>query len=509
MEGRGERAVPRASLDVLSLTRPAALVGIGVVLAVAAFHLWITPANPPGFLHDEASSSYSSYRIAESLRDQDGALLPLYIPSFGDYKGPVFLYSLAAAFRVTGPHSSVARGVAAVSVLAAVLLLGLLARRRTGSAAVAVAIVVLAGLTPWLFELGRVAYEVSMEPLAIVLLLLAVERAWRLRSWGFLSTVPVGLALGLLVYAYTAGRVLGPLYAAALVVFAGRGRWRWVLASWGTFALTLLPLFVYWRRHPGALSARYEATTFVHDDLSLPAIVGKALWNAVRDVNLWHWTVSGDPKPYIHTWGTGSIFASVVLLAAVGAVAVLRSRPRDLWWRYVLILLVLSPIPAALTDDRYYALRLVPLPVLLTVLAIPGVALLLEAARRGPAGKVALAVLGALVAVQFGHFVDVYRWRGQTRTVVFEAGVPQLLGQAFAGGRTVYVDFDDRHAQTFALWYAAEHGIARGRVSILPDGGMPPLGSRVFGAGQECDFACSRIAESAPYWVARTDGSKS
>jgi hypothetical protein len=28
--------------------RPALLIGLGAILAVAAFNLWITPSNPPG-----------------------------------------------------------------------------------------------------------------------------------------------------------------------------------------------------------------------------------------------------------------------------------------------------------------------------------------------------------------------------------------------------------------------------------------------------------------------------
>ena len=50
---------------------------------------------------------------------------------------------------MTGPHKEVARGFAAVSVLAAIMLVGLLAWRRTRSPGVAVAAFVLAGLTPW------------------------------------------------------------------------------------------------------------------------------------------------------------------------------------------------------------------------------------------------------------------------------------------------------------------------------------------------------------------------
>jgi 4-amino-4-deoxy-L-arabinose transferase-like glycosyltransferase len=161
--------------------RPAVLLGVGAVLAIVAFQLWITPSNPPGYHRDEAALSYNAYSISTSLRDEDGAFLPLFFRSFGDYKSPLYPYVLAGVFRITGPEAEVARGLSAVLVLAAVLLLGLLAHRRTGSYPVAVIVVVLAGLTPWLFEVGRVALEVSIQPLLLTLLLLALLRSWQRR----------------------------------------------------------------------------------------------------------------------------------------------------------------------------------------------------------------------------------------------------------------------------------------------------------------------------------------
>ena len=105
------------------LERPAVLLGLGAVLAVVAFQLWITPSNPPGYHRDEAALSYNAYSISTSLRDEDGGFLPLFFRSFGDYKSPLYPYLLAGVFRLTGPHAQVARGFSAVLGLAAVLLL--------------------------------------------------------------------------------------------------------------------------------------------------------------------------------------------------------------------------------------------------------------------------------------------------------------------------------------------------------------------------------------------------
>src|SRR5919198_2883285 len=125
--------------------RPAVLTGMAVVAAVGAFQLWISSDNPPGFFRDEAALAYNAYTIEHDGGDEYGARFPLYFSSFLDYKSPVFVYVLAGVFRVTGPDREVARGLAAVSMLPAILLLGWLAYRLTGRATVAVAIVAPAG----------------------------------------------------------------------------------------------------------------------------------------------------------------------------------------------------------------------------------------------------------------------------------------------------------------------------------------------------------------------------
>jgi 4-amino-4-deoxy-L-arabinose transferase-like glycosyltransferase len=489
--------------------RPQRVLGAGAILAVCAFQLWTTPSNPPGYHRDEASISYNAYSISRSLRDEDGNLLPLFFRSFDDYKSPLYPYVLAGVFRVTGPSAEVARGLSAVLVLAAILLLGLLAKTVTSENVIAVVVIALAGLTPWLFELGRVALEASTQPLILAAILFALHRTWRLQRWRVGEGIVVGALLGILVYSYTGSRLLGPLLAAALLVFAGRGRWRWLASAWGTFVAFLVPLGVYGLRHPGALTSRYEATTIARNGVSGGRLALQAISNWLHDINPWHWATAGDPAPYIHNGGYGALFGSVVALAiGGGAIAVVRYRD-DLWWRYVVVACLLVPVPAALTVDRYNALRLAALPVFALVLTIPALVALPAIARRSWPARVLVAALALAVGIQFGQFLDSYRTRGPGRVVLFEAGVEPLLEQPFASGKPIYIDFDDRGAQAEARWHAAERGLPQDRIVILPDGGIAPRGAIVFGRFQECDYVCEKYARWDKYWLARAVGPRS
>ena len=193
------------------------------------------------------------------------------------------------------------------------------------------------------------------------------------------------------------------------------------------------------------------------------------------------------------------------MLALAGAVLVVTRLRADRWWLFVLAVTLIVPFPSALSEDRYDALRLCAVPLMLAVLAIPALREL-TTARRAVQAAAALLALTALV--QLGQFLHAYTVNGPHRTELFEAGVPSLLHTAFQQGGTVYIDHDDRYAQTHALWYAVSHGIPRSHVAILPDGGLAPNGATVFGRLQPCDYVCNKTQTSYDYWLATAAGPK-
>jgi 4-amino-4-deoxy-L-arabinose transferase-like glycosyltransferase len=481
--------------------RFAHLLAAASILLVVSFQLWVSPDNPPGFLDDEASFALNGYSIAHGLRDQGGALLPVFFPSFGDYKSAAFSYALAPAFAVFGASDGVARAVAAVFGLATVFLVGLIGYRRAGPW-IGLAAAVGAGLTPWLFQLGRVAFDTSVFPFAVALVLLGTEVWARGGRHLFLRSVTLGGSLALLTYVYSAGRLFGPLLAAALVLFIPRVPWRALLAAWLAYAVFLIPLALYGVRHSSGITARYHETSFRTDGMSLSEIAGHAFSNYLHDLNPWHWVVSGDRKPYVDIRGAPQLLAVVALLAAAGVIEICRRRDR--FWLYAIAAYLLSAVPASLTVDRHHALRLAAMPLCVAVLAIPG----LEAVARlrRPLMLVAAAVLAAGALGEWWSFVDHYSTSGPHRTGVFEAGVPALVQRGLSGGRTIYVDYDDSYALTMAQWYAVSHGLPASRVARLPDGAIPPTGSMVFGRLQSCDYTCVRLADADTFWLARAAG---
>src|SRR5689334_5768608 len=74
-----------------------------LVVAGLIFYARGAATNPPGFFIDESSIAYNAHTISETGRDEYGESFPLYFRAFSDYKNPVYVYTLAALFRFTGP----------------------------------------------------------------------------------------------------------------------------------------------------------------------------------------------------------------------------------------------------------------------------------------------------------------------------------------------------------------------------------------------------------------------
>ncbi|HKP93762.1 MAG TPA: glycosyltransferase family 39 protein [Chthoniobacterales bacterium] len=466
--------------------------------------------NPPGFYIDESSIAYNAWTIASTGADEHGLAWPLYFRAFGDYKNPVFIYLLAAIFRVTGPGILVARALSATAVVLAAGVLGWLAFRLTRSRRTALLITATALLTPWLFELGRVVIEVALYPLVLALFLLLVQRASTKPRWGTLEVVSLAAALALLTYTYSIGRVLAPLLAAGLILFWTRERRSQVVLTWCGYAITLIPIALFALRNPSALTDRFRLITYLTPDLSLGAGVWQFVRHYVRNVNPWRLLITGDPNrdQIVHVFGSYQFLAATFVLSVVGLIVVVRTQLRDPWWRFVLYGCVVALVPASLTNSHFHMLRLVAVPVFLLVVAIPGMAWFNERANsRGL--TVALVVLIGLTLAQGALF----QWRyHQTRTSerrihLFDGEYhKKIFRPAIASSANPIYLADALWIPGYiqVYWYATLDGVGLERFHRLPPFEAPPIGALVISTEENCP-GCDVLATTRLYtlYIAR------
>lgn len=474
------------------------------VLVVLSYFAGL-PKNPPGFFIDEASIAFNANSIARQGVDEHGQTLPLYFRAFGEYKSPLYIYVLAALFRITGPSIFVARLLSALLGLSAALLLGMLAGRLTGRRVTGLIVFIAAGITPWLFEVSRLVFEVALFPALLALFLLCLQGASKQEEWSWRIAAALGALLGLMVYSYSAGRLLAPLFALGLIFFVTRRRWRGVVLTWFIFALTLLPLAVFSVRHPGTLGERFKYVTYVKPGDSRREIVARFITNYAGDFSPRSWLIAGDPEPRHHLPGMGSLLIGIAILSVLGLVLVLLLLRSEAWWRFVLYGLLVSPIPAALTLDHFHTLRLVALPIFLLVLTVPAIEFLFSN-KGDPHLRSWRGLLASLLLLGFmqGAVFQLQFHTAPPRVDAFDSYYPQVLDAALAQPeRPVYLLDKTPAAYMYAYWYATLRGLDLNNFERRNETTPPPAGAVVISHELPCTN-CAMIFERGQFRVYRS-----
>ena len=460
--------------------------------------------NPPGFYVDESSVAFNAHTIARSGHDEFGNSWPLFFRAFGDYKNPVYIYSLALLFKVFGTSIFVARMFSALAGVSTVALLTLLAVRISRRRSVGLFVGLTAVLTPWLFELSRVSLEVALFPFATALFLLVLHRAARKEQWSWTEVTTLALSLGLLSYTYSIGRLLGPLLALGLVLFIGSARWPRLVQTWLLYGVTLIPMLVFHHQNPGALVGRFKLVSYITTEAGLPEIVVEFMKHFVGSFNPHRLLVTGDPDLYqvVHVPGTPAILAPTFFLALFGIWQVLRQHGSDPWWRFALYGLVVSAVPASLTLEYFHMLRLSAMPVFLLLLTVPAFAWLSQKQERQRPFRLILASLVLLTILQGAHFQWEFYAAGKSpwRRHLFDADYQEKIFKRAidSSSRPIYLTDEITTPYIQAYWYATLHGIPLSEFVILAPDQTIPAGALVIST-EEVRPEIPVLAQVKPY----------
>lgn len=445
-------------------------IGIALV-AVTGIYLAALDRNPPGLNFDESSVAYNAYTIAHEGRDEHGASFPLYFRAFGEYKNPVYIYLLAGAFKLVEPSTLAARRSSAIVGIATVVTIAWLAWIATRNRKVALAALFAAAATPVIFEISRLVLEGAAFPLAVALFLVAARIAHDRPDWNIRLACALAATLALVTYAYTAGRLLGPLFAVLLFVFVTRRRLPGLILTLFLYALMLIPAAIFNAHHPGAFFQHARDVALRGSGLAelAPAVARNYVLN-LDPINL---ALFGDPNARHHVAGSGgSILLMTFVLAAVGASLTWRTR----WTAFLLLGMFVSVLPGALSHGIAHTLRLSALPPFLIALGFPAMVAPFDGSRKR-IGAIVIAAFAA-GAMQAAWFFAVFHRDGPHRPEMFDVGARPTLEAAIARGeRPIYVE---GRQYSHAYWFGALNGLDRSEIRLLAPGRSAPSGSIVY-----------------------------
>ncbi|HVF48321.1 MAG TPA: NHL repeat-containing protein [Pyrinomonadaceae bacterium] len=405
--------------------------------------------------------------------------------------------------------------LSATAVFAACILLGFLAKRISGNVFIGVLVAIIGLVTPWLFETSRLAFGAALYPLVIVGLLWALYRVREKQIWAILDITLIAITLSLVTYTYSIGRLLGPLLALGLVVYARNiGHLKNILKAWTAYALTLIPLVVFHVQNPGALAGRFTMTVGIGGaNKSFQDIFSQFFANFIANISPHRLLVTGDPNLRHHITDTPAFFLAPLAFAAAGIVLVLVKHRRDAWWRYVIFGVIASLIPASLTVDQFHSLRLIAVPVFLLVLMIPplkwflslesGEGRLHQLATSGRR-RIVLASLLFMTLVQAIFFQSSYREIGPKRGLWFDDAYPKILDAALSDpSRPIYlIDGAWGQAYLHAYWWALTKKVDLSAFVRVQAGQRPPADALVLSSEDKCTN-CRMILKEGTYLLYR------
>ncbi|HEX8923276.1 MAG TPA: glycosyltransferase family 39 protein [Patescibacteria group bacterium] len=190
------------------------LVLVLIIFVAAFFRLINLGKNPSGFFCDEASIGYNALHIWNSGTDEYGQSWPLLFKSVGDYKNPVFIYSLTPLVGILGLSEYTVRLGAVIYGLLAVVAIFLYVRELSDTKTALLSALLLA-ISPWHIHFSRVGFEVIASVFYVIMSFYLLEIS--LKKNRFYPFAVVFLILSF--FSYTTPKVyLPPLFILFFII---------------------------------------------------------------------------------------------------------------------------------------------------------------------------------------------------------------------------------------------------------------------------------------------------
>lgn len=351
---------------------------------------------PSSVYWDEASIGYNAYSIVQTGKDEWGDFFPIHFRAFGEFKLPVYIYATVPFVKIFSLNEFSIRAPAVLFSLGVVIITFFLAKRLSGNVNMGLWSSFFITISPWFFIISRTGYEVTaglMFYLLGIYIFLNPQKRWYI----LLST----LSFILSIYSYNSFRAIVPLTIAVLLLFQRiplkemlRKQKVAVLLSLTLMILSVLPIYRLYKYDSGAGRLQTVGS-------SIQSIIP----NYLSHFNPVFLFLTGDKNLRSQQGNFGQLtFLDTILLPA-GLLYIFKKT--NLW--ILLPLILISPIPAAITKESPHALRSLSLVPFLSIVSALGVLRLKKVISGKLVVEVGVAVTSLLFfSYYFFQFLNTY-----------------------------------------------------------------------------------------------------
>lgn len=178
-------------------------------------HFFMWDKSPPCFSVDEAAYGYNAYSILKTGMDEFGRFFPLRLQSFGDFKLPMYSYLTIPFVLLFGLTEFSTRLPTYLAAAGLIWIMYFLIKELSENKRQALIGASLVSLSPWINTISRHAHEVIVATFFIMLGLLFLIKYVKKQT--LFNAIVVLIALAVALYTYHIARLFVGLFSAALL----------------------------------------------------------------------------------------------------------------------------------------------------------------------------------------------------------------------------------------------------------------------------------------------------
>lgn len=417
-----------------------------ILIFSAVLRIWNLGSIPPGLTPDEASLGYNAYSILKTGRDEYGELFPIIFKSFGDYKPGLYVYLTIPFVALLGLSEFAVRLPSALAGVTAVWLLykivELLLRKQkhhpqiTNHKSLASIAALLLAISPWHIHFSRGAWEANLSltlTLAGILLFLK-----SLKNAKFLIHTSIFFSLTLLTY--QGAKLSTTIVIITLIIVFWKEFIKIIRDNLPAVVQTtvvaliitspiLLSLFqgktgrlevfsiLSYRRPQEQIQTIVKQGEETVGGLSYSLFHSEGLILKRSILGRWfnHFSTrflffEGDWQNLRHSAPNhGMLLLSDLILLIIGFIVLVRRKSRVSM--FILLWLILAPLPAALSRDQVHAVRALNMVIPLTIISAIGLEEILRFIKMVKNSLLHYSYFMLLIATILGamiYFLDSY-----------------------------------------------------------------------------------------------------
>lgn len=411
-------------------------------------------SSPAGLYIDETSIGYNAYSIIKTAHDEHGKFMPLFFEAFGEYKLPVYIYSVALVQLIIGPSDISVRIPALLFGTFSITLLYFFAKElftdwglhRIRSTVPVLGSFLLA-VSPWHFQFSRPGFEASAGLFFLLLALYLFFVGIRKKSSYIICFSFFCFVANL--YSYNSARIVSPFTLFLLLALYHKNFTvkQWLVAL--VVPLIIALPFLIFSVSPNGLARAHQVSVFFDSNISMNTIIS----NYLKNTSPFYLFKNGDPTiAHLTPYRMGLLYLVEVPGFFIGFLFLLIKKTRSTL--FALALFLIAAVPPSISTLNPHALRGMSALAITPIISATGIIYLLSFLKREYLFSTMLTFFVISVLISCLFFLNTYHNKyapnaGWDWQVGIKKASKLVLG--LDTNKNIYLDVDPRSVSL--AWY--------------------------------------------------------